>query len=280
MVTSGSTASAFSKVEACEAVSPLPRIVTTSWDDGDARDVRLAEMLRTRSLPGTFYVPITGHHSSHALGRSELRTISDEGFEIGGHGFSHLILPHCSRKVVIQEVETCKQSLEDILGSEIRMFAYPRGRYSNVAVRSVKQAGYAGARTTEMFSLGLHFDPYRMPTTVHVFPHSKAEYIRNMARAVHVGRAWRYLTQLRQVESWIELAKILFDSTLEEGGVFHLWGHSWEIEELALWNDLGEILDYVSNREDVHYLPNGSILNFGAARPCLQIKNACAPEQA
>lgn len=278
MITATRTAPVFSKAVGRGAVSPLPRIVTTSWDDGDARDFRVAEMLHARNLPATFYVPITGHQGPHALGRSELRSLSDQGFEIGGHGFSHRILPQCSKKVVIQEVEVCKHSLEDILGGEVRMFAYPRGRHSSVAVRSVKQAGYVGARTTEMFSLGLHFDPYRMPTTMHVFPHTKSEYMRNMARAVDVGRAWRYLTQLWQVASWVELAKILFDSILMGSGVFHLYGHSWEIEKLGLWDDLKEVLDYVANRKDVLYLPNSKALEYRTAKTFLPLKNHCEIE--
>jgi peptidoglycan-N-acetylglucosamine deacetylase len=261
-----------------EAGGPLARIVTTSWDDGDVLDFKITKMLHARNLLATFYVPITGHHGAHALGRSELRALKEEGFEIGGHGFSHRILPQCPKRVVIQEVEVCKHSLEDILGSEVRMFAYPRGRHSSVAVRSVRRAGYAGARTTEMFSMDLHFDPYRMPTTMHVFPHSKSGYIRNMARAVDLGKARRYLRQLWQVESWVELARILFDSILQDGGVFHLYGHSWEIDELGLWNDLEEILDYVSNREGVLYLPNSRALDYRAAGHLLHLNKPCELE--
>ncbi|HXH49055.1 MAG TPA: polysaccharide deacetylase family protein [Terriglobia bacterium] len=278
MITAERTAPISHNVAGLEASRPLPRIVTTSWDDGDVLDFKIAEMLHARNLPATFYVPITGHHGLHALGRSELRALKEEGFEIGGHGFSHRILPQCPRKVVIQEVEVCKHSLEEILGCEVRMFAYPRGRHSSVAIRSVKQAGYTGARTTEMFSLGLQFDPYRMPTTIHVFPHSKSDYIRNMARAMDLGNAWRYLTQLWEVQSWVELARILFDSILLDGGVFHLYGHSWEIDELGLWNDLKKILDYVSNREGVLYLPNSKTLDYRTAGQLLHLKNPCALE--
>jgi len=278
MITTDKTVTVPENTEGRQAGRPLPRIVTTSWDDGDVCDFRVAEMLHARKLPATFYIPIVGHHGSHALGRAEMRTLSGEGFEIGGHGFSHLVLPRCSRKVLIQEVETCKQSLEDILGSEVRMFAYPRGRHSGMAIRSVKQAGYAGARTTEMFSLGLHYDPYKMPTTIHVFPHSKSDYMRNLARAVDLGRAWRYVTQLWQVQSWVDLAKLLFDSILEDGGVFHLYGHSWEIDELGLWSDLEDIFDYVSNKENVLYLSNGRALDYRTAKYFLPLKKHCALE--
>lgn len=279
MISTDRAVSRHGQDEQCGAKDLLPRIVTTSWDDGDVCDCRIAEMLSARKLPATFYVPITGHHGSHALGHSELRDLDRAGFEIGGHGFSHAILPQCTKDVLAMEVEASKQRLEDILGSEVRMFAYPRGRYSSMAIQSIKQAGYAGARTTEMLAQGFNYDPYKMPTTIHVFPHSKSAYLRNTARVVDLGKAWRYFRQLRQVENWVELAKILFDSVLEGGGIFHLWGHSWEIEELGLWNDLEEILAYVSNREDVLYLSNGSVLECGSAKPCLQIEIPCASEQ-
>jgi hypothetical protein len=30
--------------------------------------------------------------------------------------------------------------------------------------------------------------------------------------------------------------------TINNGGTFHLWGHSWEIERLGLWGKFEEIL--------------------------------------
>lgn len=257
---------------------PVARIVTTSWDDGDLLDLRIAEMLRSRKIAGTFYVPISGHHGPCSIGRSDLRTLAGMGFEIGAHGLSHLVLPQCTKKVLTREVETCKQRLEDMLGSEVRMFAYPRGRYSSMAIRAVKQAGYAGARTTQMLAQGLSFDPYRMPTTVHVFPHSKSDYVRNTARAANFGAGWKYLTQLRQVDRWVELAKILFDSISQEGGIFHLYGHSWEIGELDLWDELREVLDYVSHRDGVLYLSNAEILDYIPARNPLNLQDQCPSE--
>lgn len=278
MMTTDNTTSPQFRVSPAETESLLPRIVTTSWDDGDACDLKLAELLHARKLPGTFYIPITGHHGARSLGRNEMRALKSEGFEIGGHGFSHLILPHCTKEMMVREVITSKQELEDILGSEVRMFAYPCGRYSSLAIRYVRKAGFAGARTTEMFAQGFNYDPYRMPTTIHVFPHSKSDYIRNTARAVNIGKAWRYLTELWQAKNWVDLAKLLFDSVIEEGGVFHLYGHSWEIDELELWDDLAEVLDYVSSREDVLYLTNGSILAYSTARPSFDLEAHCALE--
>ena len=61
---------------------------------------------------------------------------------------------------------------------------------------------------------------------------------------------------------WLELAKKLFDSVLQNGGIWHLYGHSWEIDDLGLWEDLEQILDYVCNRKGVTYVPNWELIRF------------------
>jgi peptidoglycan-N-acetylglucosamine deacetylase len=241
---------------------PTSRIVTTSWDDGDPSDLRVAELLSARGLGGTFYIPIKGHHKSDRMDSVKLRSLAAHGFEIGAHGVSHPNLPQCGPRELVQEVETCKKQLEDDLNREVRIFAYPRGRYSTSVISCLKQAGYVGARTTRMLARELVIDPYKMPTSVHVYPHSKSDYIKNLARALDLGRAWEYITQLSQATGWPELAKLLFDLVLREGGIWHLYGHSWEIEELGLWDSLEEILSYVSKREGVRYFSNGEVLNF------------------
>jgi peptidoglycan-N-acetylglucosamine deacetylase len=278
MITADRTGFKNNKTEGLEPAMPRSRIVTTSWDDGDIFDLKVAEILHARDLAGTFYVPIAGHHGASSMDQDDLRTLRSRGFEIGAHGLSHLVLSHCTREELAQEVETCKSRLEDMLGSEIRMFAYPRGRFSDMAIRSLKHARYAGARTTQMLAQGFNFDPYKMPTTLHVFPHSKSDYVRNAARAADFGAGWKYLTQLRQVNSWVELAKILFDSMLQEGGVFHLYGHSWEIHEMNLWDDLKEVLDYVCKRDEVLYVSNADILDYLPAKHQLHLDRHCPSE--
>jgi len=62
-------------------------IVTTSWDDGDFADLKLAELLHSKGIHGTFYIPI--NYRDRPLEHSEIRTLASAGFEIGAHGFSH-----------------------------------------------------------------------------------------------------------------------------------------------------------------------------------------------
>ncbi len=60
------------------------------------------------------------------------------------------------------------------------------------------------------------------------------------------------------------MAIALFDTVLETGGVFHLWGHSWELDGRRDWERLDRVLDYIAGRSDVRYVANGEL---GAIAP-------------
>jgi len=239
-----------------------PIIVTTSWDDGHPCDLRLAEALAKRSLPATFYVPWVGEDGKPVLRAAALRSLLGQGFEIGAHTMSHRILPGLQDKELSREVRGSKHMLEEQLGVEVRMFCYPRGRYDRKVVDCVQQSGFEGARTTRMLAHTLRFSPFEMPTSLQAYPHPPLDYLKNLGRRKDLAGLCRYLTQWCRYGSWLELGKRLFDQVLREGGVWHLYGHSWEIDELGLWSQLRELLDYVSNRTGVFYPNNGVVVQL------------------
>jgi hypothetical protein len=61
---------------------------------------------------------------------------------------------------------------------------------------------------------------------------------------------------------WSVNAKLLFDYVMENGGIWHLWGHSWEIEENGDWEKLEKVFEYVSNKKNVYYLENREIIKL------------------
>ncbi|HEY2548631.1 MAG TPA: polysaccharide deacetylase family protein [Candidatus Acidoferrum sp.] len=236
----------------------IARIVTTSWDDGDCADLRLAEILQSKGIRGTFYVPIK--YRERPLGHSDLRALASGGFEIGAHGYSQRHLWGLQAQELAQEVRPCKQILEDILGSGVEMFCYPRGRYDANVIHALREAGYRGSRTVRMLATQPVSNPFEMPTTLQVFPHPPFTYLRNVGRARKVESLQNYVVQMPRLGNWLELGKRLFDAVLEKGGIWHLFGHSWEIDSHGLWDDLREILDYVGQRQGVSYLPNCALL--------------------
>jgi hypothetical protein len=63
-------------------------------------------------------------------------------------------------------------------------------------------------------------------------------------------------------KDWLQLGKSTFDRALRDGGVWHLFGHPWEIEKLGLWAQLSEMFAYVSNHRSVEYVTNGGLLDL------------------
>ena len=252
-------------IMASAAVSPVLSMVTTSWDDGDPSDKRLSELLSSRNLAGTFYIPMSGYLRRPTLTSSEIRDLSSAGFEIGAHSVSHESLTHLqTRREVKHEVRTSKHALEHTIGKEVPMFCYPNGRYDERVIKELKAAGYKGARTTRMLSITSAFNPFEVPTTLQAYPHPRIGYVRDLVRARNVSGLWRFTTELSGIRSWLELGKLLFGQVLEQGGIWHLYGHSWEIEELGLWSEVSELLDHVARHDRVLYVTNSQVLSMVA----------------
>ncbi|KKW37225.1 MAG: Polysaccharide deacetylase [Candidatus Peribacteria bacterium GW2011_GWB1_54_5] len=61
---------------------------TTSWDDGYADDLRIAELLDTYGCLGTFYVCPRGQHRQDMLTQDQIHDLSAR-HEIGAHTITH-----------------------------------------------------------------------------------------------------------------------------------------------------------------------------------------------
>jgi peptidoglycan/xylan/chitin deacetylase (PgdA/CDA1 family) len=241
----------------------MPRVfVTTSWDDDDRSGLRVAELLSRYGLSGTFYVPTARLGRDPFFAADDLRSISAAGFEIGGHTVSHAILPGLSGDELEREIGECKRVLQQILGTEVKMFCYPKGRFNTNVVSAVQRAGYRGARGTQMLTSSEAFDRFAIPTTLQVYPHRRSNYVRNLVRLGAVRSLLRAFPYLVRFENWLQLGKSTFDRVLRQGGVWHLYGHSWEIEKLDLWAQLEEMFAYAANRSGIQYVTNGQLLGL------------------
>lgn len=69
------------------------------------------------------------------------------GFEFGSHSFSHPWLPDLDDAALRREVIDSKRALEDMLGREVRAFAYPYGGVDERVRAAVAEAGYKVAFT-------------------------------------------------------------------------------------------------------------------------------------
>ncbi len=219
--------------------------VTTSWDDGDALDTRLSNLLLRYSIKGTFY--ITKNYRLKRLSDEEIRELSVQ-HEIGAHTLTHPDLRNDQT-----EIRESKEWLENLLGLEVKMFCYPKGRYNDLVVKKVKEAGFLGARTTELGKVNIT-NPYIMPITIQVYPVTWRSFKQRGPGLRNLG------VSIFSMYSWLNMSKSAFDSALRRGGVFHLYGHSWEIEKYHMWNQLEKLLEYISYRTDCVYVTNSELI--------------------
>src|SRR5438105_846133 len=100
-------------------------IVTTSWDDGDVLDDRIADLLDRHGLAGTFY--IARSHRPRRMPDTRIRALAAR-HEIAAHSLNHPDLTLLSRADKRQEIEGSRKWLEDVTGEPVSMFCYPFGR--------------------------------------------------------------------------------------------------------------------------------------------------------
>ena len=117
----------------------------------------------------------------------------------------------------------------------------------NPAVRDlIAGAGYEVARTVEPYRLDAGDDWLMLPTTIHIypFPLRPSSSIRARFQPIYNIRqhVWRLRIPVLALRSWPALALALLQRAAQTNGVWHLWGHSWEIEHHNLWDDLEHAL--------------------------------------
>ncbi len=125
-----------------------------TFDDGYRDNLELAlPALLARSVPAILFVPT--HHLSRTsawdadalplLSPAELREWQAAGMLVGSHSRTHRRLTKLSDADLRDEVRGSKADLEDLLGEEVRYFAYPYHDMDARVADEVAEAGYAGA---------------------------------------------------------------------------------------------------------------------------------------
>ncbi len=233
--------------------------MTTSWDDGHPLDRRVAELLAKHGLTGTFYVPRS--NQKRVMNSSLIRDLS-KSFEVGAHTLEHVTIERLPDSEATVQLSGSREWVEQLTGRSCHVFCFPGGKFRNRQLRLVREAGYQAARTVELLSTS---SPRRIdglwviPTTVQVFPHAFSAYARNTLKRLSGSSVFR-LRRVLLSRAWTTLAKDLFLQTAERGGVFHLWGHSWEIEEQQQWEPLEDFLKFaVTQLKTARCVTNGEL---------------------
>jgi peptidoglycan/xylan/chitin deacetylase (PgdA/CDA1 family) len=101
------------------------------------------------------------------LRREEIEQASHSGMiTFGGHTASHVNMAQCTAEELRYQLDAERDKLKAWTNQEIKWFAYPFGksRYLNeLAIESVRKAGFGGALTIESGYVNRKTDLYRIP---------------------------------------------------------------------------------------------------------------------
>lgn len=195
--------------------------IIASFDDATVEDTKAAELMSRHDIETIFYWPAAPEYSNENVGRTSLspEQMDDiaKDFEIGSHTITHPLLTRIPLDEARVEISQSRKLLQDKFKQPINSFCYPRG-YSNPQIQeAVVSAGYSNARSTLVGYVHKSENPYFEQTAVHV----------SCARKEYAGLDW--------FDYGIKLLKIA--STIPDS-VFHIFGHSWEVEKAGEWAKL------------------------------------------
>jgi peptidoglycan/xylan/chitin deacetylase (PgdA/CDA1 family) len=110
-------------------------------EEKDAKIKEIAAVLSVRipALPTDEFAPINWEQA---------REMDTSGLSIESHTVTHPILTNISQTELDYELQTSKKRLETALSREVENFCYPNGSFNAQVRRSVENAGYKCAVTT------------------------------------------------------------------------------------------------------------------------------------
>lgn len=148
-------------------------LACVTFDDGllDSYEVALP-ILEERGIKASFFVPlgsIGGEHraffgSQPCMNARQVRNVARLGHEVAAHTVSHCDLRAVPLATARDEIVRSKAGLEELLGSGVTTFAYPKGYYNRAVRQVVEEAGFDAATIVgdRLISAAL-FDPFTVP---------------------------------------------------------------------------------------------------------------------
>lgn len=124
--------------------------VRISFDDGNASDAEIGlPALRERGLRAIFFVLAGRLDRPGSLASEQVRELVGVGMSVGTHGMDHRPWRGLDPVSRVRELETAREQIASVAGTEVREAALPLGRYDRTLLRELRRLGYAAVHTSD-----------------------------------------------------------------------------------------------------------------------------------
>ena len=170
------------------------RTTLITFDDGYIDNVEAASALHRRGMQATWYVVSgsVGHEPSwpfdcrpacSLMAVAELRQLQTVGMEIRSHSLPQRRMIEIDPEA--QRLTRAKSGLLNLLGTEVRAFAYPYGDFDDACTAAVREAGYHSACTTSPGWTLRDGDPFRVRRLTNFNVDTLGTFARELVFAAH-----------------------------------------------------------------------------------------------
>jgi len=237
-------------------------LVTFSIDDGHPSDLRMADLLQKYGLKATFYVPARNAERA-VMQEHQIRDLA-RSFEMGAHTFNHVRLTTLPTNQAWRELHDGKKWLEDLSGKSVQSFCYPGGKFDDKVVAMVEQAGFLGARTCMLNLTQFPKNPFLWGVSTHACFYQPFVQVRHALLERNFCGAWNFVTAYGGTTDWLHHFLISLKRVSEQGGIAHLFLHSWEIDKWEEWTKLETAFEAVASMQSLRRVTNGELFAIPA----------------
>lgn len=218
----------------------LRKALTFSYDDGQIFDRRLAELLRSHGMKGTFHLNTgnleQGEQGSSFVAVGELKQVY-EGHEIACHGVQHRNPTTITAQQLLVELQEDRKTLEKLTGEMVQGMSYAFGNYSPEVIEVAKSVGIKYSRTVK----GTHS----------FFP--PADFMQWHPTCHHDDHLLELADRFLDVAGFYELP------------LMYVWGHSFEFGNSGDWSVIETFVEKMAGKEDIWYASNMEIYKYISA---------------
>jgi peptidoglycan/xylan/chitin deacetylase (PgdA/CDA1 family) len=161
------------------SANPPAKPVVLTFDDGYANFYDEAwPLLRERGMQAMVFL-VTGQLDGmnnwdkekgepleDLLSRAQVRELSAQGVEFGGHSHNHCDLTALDDRKLMREITGCQKVLTDLLGRPARSFSYPYGLFNQRVQEATVRAGFTMACTTRPGKVVDSTDRLKLPRII------------------------------------------------------------------------------------------------------------------